>query len=140
LIFSQRIEKENETNVLYPFLYRLEKAVRIKIDFFNLDELDQKGLTRIGQSLKKCYLMKELKIYLTHLPNIGHQGFHPFSAAINKLQKVEALTFHVSTAYDPSGRVQDEHAPLSKMKNLKSFDLMVTCKTGWLFFVYELGL
>jgi len=128
----RKIERENETDILYPFIYRLERAVKIRIEFFNLDGLDQKGLTRIGQAFKKCYLMKELEVYLTHLPNIGHQGFHPFSAAINKLRQIEALTFHVRTAYDPSGKDEGDHMPLKKMKNLKSFDLMATCKTGWM--------
>jgi len=92
----RRVDEDNETNYLCPFLYRMLRMKRFYIEFPETIGIEEKGLINISKAIAKCHSMKTLGHKFINVPSATCKSELYLSECHRRNPQIEELSMYCS--------------------------------------------
>jgi len=125
-----RVETGSELNIISSCISKLNRLVKLRIEFARTDKVSNKDLLSIAKACPRCYMLKSLDLIFVWLMEVGQEGYSQFIKRFGRLKKLEHLKFYPLSFYQPSNEFKDLEVKYPKLP-VKSFHVRNAAKTGW---------
>jgi len=130
-IIIRRIQRKHETDLVTPWLPRINHMVKFRIEFPSTPGIIGEDLVRLARWLEKCLLLKVLRARFNSMPLLDQRGFRAFTPAFHKLKNLEELHYWKVTFFTPQNECRDTPHNFQKISKLKKFVLKSGAQSSW---------
>jgi len=127
----RRIERKHETDLLFPCLPRVNRMIKLRLEFPSTPGVTGEDLVRLATYLENCHLVKLLRVRFNSMPLVDQRGFRAFSTAFHKLKNLEELLYCKVSYFTPQNECKDTPHNFKRIPKLKRFVLKSGAQNSW---------
>jgi len=127
----RRVKKINESDSIAPYIHRILRMKKLRIEFPSTLNVDKHGIRSISLSLAKCQSLKELEVHLITMPHLSQSMIAEFIKRLRKISQIEKLTLKTWPIYSVKNEFTDMKMHFPILPKLKTFHYTQGAQNGW---------
>jgi len=138
-IVIRRLDYTNESDILMPFMMRLTKLLKIRLELTKIEKLNDKGLINLAWSMAKNYSVREceqIMIGMDHISEFASMHFAKYGRKLILCKKFKKILQRAVVMGRADMSIQGVSAEflrkIKKCVHFREMDFSVVMPTGWL--------
>jgi len=127
----RRVNSQNETNIIAPFIQRIRRVKKLRMEFPKTDNIDEVGIKILCQRIVKCQSLKSWDFRLDYMPCLGQPGYRAYLNNLKKLPNLEEVNQDIFTSYTTKKQYRNIITKFCKLPKLKKLSSNMASKNGW---------
>jgi len=128
-----RVDRKNESNILYPFIRKLRALTRLRLDVPSPENINEDGLAKLLAAFRRLYLLKFLETKFTNIAEPSNKFEMQLMECNRHHQKLEELVSYHSVK---KGTIKEEYNyalpyKLYCIPTMKKLNIVCSVSSEW---------